>query len=285
MDVIRHTDVHGFADRAMPLFEADPVRHTIALTLMTGLREAAPDDVLMITVEQGGHTIGCAFRSPPWASMLVSALPVETHQAVVDFLLRERIPLGGVSGPRDVADSLMPLWTRTTGQAPDFTMGLRLHRLVEFVPPVVPGHIRHAVEDDIPLLGAWWDAFSREEHGPVGSDGVQEVSKAFANGGRRFGIWTDEHGEPVSMAGGSPPLHGMSRIGPVFTPKEHRGRGYGSGVTAAMTRWALDQGAEEILLFTDVANPVSNAIYHRIGYRPVMEAVEHRLPDANTLDV
>jgi predicted GNAT family acetyltransferase len=40
-------------------------------------------------------------------------------------------------------------------------------------------------------------------------------------------------------------------------------------VTAAVTQSALDAGAEDVALFTDVANPTSNALYERLGYRPV----------------
>jgi predicted GNAT family acetyltransferase len=62
---------------------------------------------------------------------------------------------------------------------------------------------------------------------------------------------------------------GMVRVGPVYTPPERRGRGYGTAATAAVSERALRAGAEEVLLYTDLANPVSNSIYQRIGYRPV----------------
>jgi predicted GNAT family acetyltransferase len=39
-------------------------------------------------------------------------------------------------------------------------------------------------------------------------------------------------------------------------------------VTAVLTRVAQEAGAEHVVLFTDVANPTSNAIYQRLGYRP-----------------
>jgi hypothetical protein len=32
---------------------------------------------------------------------------------------------------------------------------------------------------------------------------------------------------------------------------------------------ALDTGAVDVVLFTDLANPTSNALYQRLGYRPV----------------
>jgi predicted GNAT family acetyltransferase len=68
----------------------------------------------------------------------------------------------------------------------------------------------------------------------------------------------------------------MSRIGPVYTPPERRGHGYGSAVTAAASRWALDKRANHVLLFTDLANPVSNSIYQQIGYIPVADALDVR---------
>jgi predicted GNAT family acetyltransferase len=61
---------------------------------------------------------------------------------------------------------------------------------------------------------------------------------------------------------------GMIRLGPVFTPVERRSQGYGGAVTAAVSA-AAQQLADEVLLFTDLTNPVSNAIYQRLGYRPV----------------
>jgi predicted GNAT family acetyltransferase len=70
------------------------------------------------------------------------------------------------------------------------------------------------------------------------------------------------------------PAAGMSRIGPVWTPPEHRGHGYGSAATAAASRWALDADAAHVVLFTDLANPISNSIYPKIGYQPVHDVVD-----------
>ncbi|MFJ9947772.1 GNAT family N-acetyltransferase [Kitasatospora sp. NPDC091207] len=88
----------------------------------------------------------------------------------------------------------------------------------------------------------------------------------------RLHLWEDG-GTPVAMAGNSPVIAGMSRIGPVYTPGERRGRGYASGVTAAATAHALAQGATEVLLYTDLANPTSNSIYQQLGYRPVEDCL------------
>jgi predicted GNAT family acetyltransferase len=88
-------------------------------------------------------------------------------------------------------------------------------------------------------------------------------------------VWEVE-GVPVAQASARPVVAGMSRIGPVYTPPQHRRHGYAAAVTAAASQWALDEGAQRVLLFTDLANPTTNRLYPRIGYRPVYDALELR---------
>ena len=64
-------------------------------------------------------------------------------------------------------------------------------------------------------------------------------------------LW-EVDGEPVAQAAARAVVAGMSRIGPVYTPPEHRGHGYAAAVTAAAARWALERGARQVLL----TNPV-----------------------------
>lgn len=72
-------------------------------------------------------------------------------------------------------------------------------------------------------------------------------------------LWEDG-GTPVSMAMLRAPSAGVSRIGPVFTPSDARGRGHGSAVTAAAAKLAKDAGVDDVVLLADLANPTSNAI-------------------------
>ena len=65
---------------------------------------------------------------------------------------------------------------------------------------------------------------------------------------------------------------GVSRVQLVFTPPELRGHGFASACVAVVTARELAAGRTP-MLYTDLANPTSNAIYQRIGYRWVTEAV------------
>jgi predicted GNAT family acetyltransferase len=93
-------------------------------------------------------------------------------------------------------------------------------------------------------------------------------------------LWESPDGTPVSMASVTPEVAGQVRVGPVYTPAPLRGHGYAGAATAEVSRAALDAGAKEVLLFTDLANPTSNGLYQRLGYRPVADFAVHEFGDA-----
>jgi predicted GNAT family acetyltransferase len=76
------------------------------------------------------------------------------------------------------------------------------------------------------------------------------------------------------VAGFSNAVGGVSRVGPVYTPPGRRRKGYGAAVTAEATAAAINAGARHVVLYTDLANPTSNAIYQTIGYRADHDAQE-----------
>jgi predicted GNAT family acetyltransferase len=81
-----------------------------------------------------------------------------------------------------------------------------------------------------------------------------------------FRIWDD--GGPVAYAGYNDAAPEFARIAPVYTLPECRGRGYATSLVAALSRELKERGKRKLFLTTDVANPTSNAIYARIGFRP-----------------
>ncbi|MBV9379765.1 MAG: GNAT family N-acetyltransferase [Streptosporangiaceae bacterium] len=104
----------------------------------------------------------------------------------------------------------------------------------------------------------------------MGGDHAVAVDDRLSYGG--LTLW-EKDGVPVSVAGITRRVAGMARIGPVYTPPELRGRGYAGAATAEVSRAALAAGVGEVLLYTDLANPTSNALYQRIGYQPVEDRV------------
>ena len=131
--------------------------------------------------------------------------------------------------------------------------------------------MREAEPGDIPIVLEWLTAFAHEALGEAAH--VTEAEETYR---RREedpeGAWLlwDDDG-PVSLAGYGNPTPTGTRVGPVYTPPEHRGRGYATSLVADLTAERLAAGLAFCFLFTDLANPTSNAIYARIGYEPVAD--------------
>lgn len=62
----------------------------------------------------------------------------------------------------------------------------------------------------------------------------------------------------------------------MYTPPEYRRRGYGSACVAALSAELLAAGRPSCYLYADLANPISNSIYQRIGYRAVADVEDWR---------
>jgi predicted GNAT family acetyltransferase len=78
------------------------------------------------------------------------------------------------------------------------------------------------------------------------------------------------------MAAVSRPTPNGISVSLVYTPPEKRGNGYASACVAALSQRQLDAGKRFCTLFTDLSNSTSNALYQRVGYRPLAEFVEIR---------
>ena len=121
------------------------------------------------------------------------------------------------------------------------------------------------------------EVLAEDDPGRTEAVGMVDAPARLADGG--FLIWEDE-GEVVSIAGCGGPTPNGIRIGPVYTPPELRGRGYATALVAELSQRLLDSGRRFCFLFTDLANPTSNAIYERIGYVRIAESAMVALTEA-----
>lgn len=99
-----------------------------------------------------------------------------------------------------------------------------------------------------------------------------EIGERLARAQPFYWIW-EEDGEAVALASATR-LGDCARIGAVYTPPARRRRGHGEALVASLCRLLQGQGVGQIHLDTDLANPVSNALYRRIGFEQIGEKVE-----------
>jgi predicted GNAT family acetyltransferase len=267
-------DVEAFAATAGDFLRSRPVEHTVFLTLVDTLRRRGPhaygpgNPIFGAWRTADGVTDGALIQTPPHP-MMFSRLPAGAVAAALDAVADR--PLPGVNMVTADAAEFVTGWCDRTGAKATETMRVRLYRLAALTPPAPPaGAPRTAGSGDRDLLLRWFAEF-HEAIGDVHEDDFGPVvDDRIAYGG--VTLW-EVDGSPVSMATRSRPEAGMVRVQMVFTPATLRGHGYAGAATSTVSREALDRGATDVVLFTDLANPTSNGLYQRIGYRPVLDRV------------
>ena len=272
MNVRLYTAPDDFGPVARWVYRRDPVLFTTELTTLRTSRW--PDGHVLLSVADCDGTVGAALQMRD-AVLLVNGLQPESAKGVAAALAPVRADLPAIRGTAATAVAFSQAWTEVADVSATSEFQEMLYLLDELSPPVgVVGAPRLAQKADAELLVGWLDAFFVEafdsESNPEAS---REVLVDIAAAGGHVVLWTVD-GAPVAMARVHGCLLGMSRIGPVYTPPEHRGRGFGAAVTAEAVRHARRFGARDVVMFADVDNPVSNRIYRRLGFAAVAEHVQ-----------
>jgi RimJ/RimL family protein N-acetyltransferase len=266
-----------FERAAAEHLRADPVRHTVPLSVLANLQHAglsrygADPPVFGWHRRADGIVDGAVLQTPPFP-LLVAGLPAGSGPGLLEALAEQRgLPTAANLAATDEGVFLAD-WSAKTGGTGTVGLRSRLYLLGELVPPepAPDGAARLAAERDAELLVDWYEAFHLE----TGAGGHEDARVAVADLLSRDGLWLwQTDAGPVAMAGLSRVVAGMARVTAVYTPPARRRRGYAGGVTTAASRAALAAEASSVVLFTDVANPTSNALYQRLGYRPVEDRV------------
>lgn len=270
IDVELTADPAQVLRRAGEFLESDPVRHNVILTLLHG-RVATPGEGRYVMAIDGDGVVGVVFQSPLTYIATITPMSDEAVNACVDLLGGEASSLPGVGGEAATAARFAGQWTERTKSAAIPEMGQRIYEAGSVTEPEgIAGRFRLAAEGDTALLGDWLRAFDSEVGGQ-GGDPDAVITRRVAEG--EFWVWEDGH--PVSMAALTKPVAGVARVQAVYTPPEFRGRGYASGCVARLS-WNSVRAGTRCILYTDLANPVSNSVYRRIGYRATVEALIYK---------
>jgi uncharacterized protein len=274
VEVVKLADPVEFLERAAPML-ADEARHNLILGLAATLRDNPTlyDERELWLVLEDGEAAGAALRTPPY-NLVLGGGSSEAFEA----LARKAGVLPGAVGVVPEIDAFVAAYERVHGVRSEPKVEQGVYALDAVVPPATPpGGPRTATAADRPLLVSWWGEFGVESLGALEQDEEQNgrnVDHRLTTPGNGIVLW-EVGGEPVSVVGyGSPTPTGV-RIGPVYTPREHRRHGYASALTAHVSAEQLAAGRAFCFLYTDLANPTSNKIYVEIGYRRVADAIQY----------
>jgi predicted GNAT family acetyltransferase len=280
-EVVQLEDAAAFLEEAGELLLADEPRHNLLLGIAGTVRDS-PGLYPMRSfwlVRDGREVVAAALRTPPYNLVLASP---KSREALGHLARAVTDDLPGVVGAVPEVEEFAEIWSGLNGATARTNMRQGVFALEQVEPlPAVPGSARVASADDRELALRWWIAFGDEvlhEGGPGRENAEVMVDHRLSSPTGGILLWEDD-GKPVSLAGWGGPTPNGIRVGPVYTPPELRGRGYATALTAELSQRLLDGGLFEggrrfCFLYTDLANPTSNAIYERIGYRRIAESAE-----------
>jgi GNAT superfamily N-acetyltransferase len=198
-------------------------------------------------------------------------------------LLDRDEPVLGANGALPAVQVFCEEMATATGKRATVGQHTRLFELGRLKEPrEVPGRLRPARREEQGLVTSWYDAFMadadeqagrRPGSSPHESPTPDEMHRRIDTG--QIFVW-EVDGVPLHVTAATQPAFGVSRIGPVYTPTEHRGHGYASRAVYEVSALLVERGVRACL-FTDQANPTSNKIYEALGYERVVDMANLRV--------
>lgn len=238
-----------------------------------GMANPGSGEPFFIILEIQEKVVGTALRTSPERPLALSRIAEENLPELIKVLEEKEVILEGCVGPTETVKAFCKLWKIPSKPA----MGQGVYECVKSIPPreirgsLIKARLDHSEEVEAAVL---FGAGFIEECFPLHREPLVEARKMvefYIEQGVLF-LWKSQEGDLVSMAVRNRESKNASTIGWVFTPKEQRGRGYGSMVTFGVTQEIFKSGKKFANLFTDLSNPTSNSIYQKIGFRKIADS-------------
>jgi len=275
MQVRRFDSAAAFLKAVRPALAEHEAEHHLVLGVAESLITTPPPNggLLGVTIEDDGGPVLAAIMTTHRPLLIASDRHAE-DVASAGRLMWTAIEDAGFApshmiGAVTHVERIMEAWTERTGRPPRVAMHQRVYQLSVVAPiPRATGSLRVATESDTDLVLDWVTAFEREALAAILPQSPRAVVERRIAAGELF-LWCDP--DPRTMAGWARPTRRAVAVNGVYTPVAYRGRGYATSCVAELSARMLERGFELCVLYTDLGNPTSNAIYTRIGYRPVQD--------------
>ncbi|MGB3533809.1 MAG: GNAT family N-acetyltransferase [Microcoleaceae cyanobacterium] len=259
-----------FYNQAKQYLFTNAAKHHLLLRIIHTLidhPERYPIQPYLLIVKSQNSVIAVAIQTPPYGLVLSQIQDLQAIKLIIENLSQNQIKLPTVSGLPTETKAFVEKWSKLTQKSYYLENKLKIHCLTQ-VNPINQsnGELRLATLQDRELLLEWCQAFITEAI--PNPENVEHLVDSHLNQKSLY-IWQDL--TPVSIVAGSGNITVGGNISLVYTPPQYRQKGYASSSVAAVTQHLLNRGYPNCYLFTDLANPTANHIYHQIGYQPICD--------------
>ena len=234
--------------------------------------------------EANGEPVLLFGSALPWNLCLnapsgTASLSAQAAAELAAWLRAENIPIAGVTAREELCQAFMGAYGGefTQRSAMDIMV---LTELIE--PPAVSGTVRPAQGEDLDTICQWAHAFYREAlHEEGDPETIRQHNQERIQKGE-IRVLELPGGELASMAHTSRETERGIAISGVYTPPEHRGKGYCQATVGALCRELLARGKDYCTLFVNRENPISNRVYRKTGFQVLEDCWEYRLEEPSS---
>ena len=262
----------------------EETRHRLMLGIATALKKNPSAygnklPLLCAHVNNNGQADFIAVMTPPFPILVwfEDGLSDDDLALKAKEILDSGWDVPGVNGIAECSERFAPILAKLTNRKAVKEMRSRSYELtrVRFPDPMPNGYWQWADASQAESILKLYQGMQTDLQPIMTSNDTLEQVQSFIEA-KRVSVWVVD-GEPVSMAMSNRPQLTSIGISAVYTPPEHRKKGYAGANVAFLSQALLDQGFERVNLFTDLANPTSNKIYMQIGYCEICDYQQFKL--------
>ena len=274
MRLIKHNEINNFLEETLEYLQQNEALNNLMLGICNTIKNTSEYDkeVYMATVKQNDKLVLAALMTLPQKLVVYSSMEEcdEAIELLVKDLNERNISIPGVIGPKELSKRTCDIWRKYNECDIKLEMNMRVYELREVNKDVIEeGILRLATNEDLEFVAQGMYEFQID----TGLDIKPDKEKCYSDVRDRIPknsifLWEVE-GQVVSMAAKARPTQNGATVNFVYTPKELRGKGYATSCVASLSQHLLDSDYKFCSLFTDLANPTSNSIYMKIGYKSV----------------
>ncbi len=267
-----YTSAKAFADAVLDILKVHEIQNNLFFkNIYNGIDSDDNSNMVMGTVaNDDGKIMLTALRAYPHPLLIYETDNVRNYEAVAclcKYLHDNGIAVDLFMTEKTLAKSFAETYSSISGKQFYNNENLVLYLIdsVNDIPPI-SGSFRKAEQRDMYYLPYWYADFPPAcKLGDYNLDnGIGSAQRHVDNG--KCYIWEDD--VPVSMAAVTSELNDSVKIAWVYTPPHLCGKGYSSACVGALTRLLL-QSHKYCILYANCANPISNRVYQKLGYKEI----------------
>ena len=254
-------------------------KHEIQNNLLLKNIGYGPNKVMATVKDDNGKLLLTAIRTIPFPMVIYETDNIRNDDVVAFFaksLIENGIDIDFIMTEKALAKNFCEIYGELTGKSYHNNESLVLYVLEKVNElSLTSGKFRNANQNDMFYLPYWYADFAPACN--IGSydlnGGVESAQNGIEKGSAY--IWEDNY--PVSLAASVRRTSNCTYIGQVYTPPNLRGKGYSTACVASLSQKLFDDGFRYCALYADCANPYSNKVYQKIGYKEVFWYDQYKL--------